>query len=157
MKRKLLVPLFFILFTGCAVTNTKENMVRTFPGKMFSLKDGTELTFSMQHGNGSGTFTAFNPVSNENFTGQYTEIIIGKGESQSDIKNNWGSTTGSITTKSSGSGTKMKGFLKGDKGTVINLDIEMTYPTGVGEGVDNYGVHYQIQIKAAKTLKGNHK
>jgi hypothetical protein len=121
-------------------------MVRMIPGKMFSLKDGTELAFSAQYSTGSGILTANNPSTGENFTGQYTGIYTGGGVSTT---KGGGLFSSSVTTTTAPTGAKIAGILKGDKGTIINITMEIQpglNPTGFGEGVDNNGVHYQIQI-----------
>ncbi|MBN1377749.1 MAG: hypothetical protein JXA04_00785 [Gammaproteobacteria bacterium] len=119
------------------------------PGTMYSLKDGTQIQLQLQTSYGTGAMTGFNPVTGENFSGQYTGIYKGGGTEQGVYTNSWGFSTGSVTTTSAPTGAVAKGVLVGDKGTVINMNMEIqpgARPTGFGEGVDNNGVQYQIQF-----------
>jgi len=93
--------------------------------------------------------TAFNPVSQENFTGQYTGIYTDGGTTQTTVTNNWGFKTGTATTQTSADHAKIKGILKGDKGTIITIEMDIqtgVNPKGFGEGTDNNGIKYQIQL-----------
>lgn len=132
-----------MLLIGCAATTQTARMI---PGKMFSLKDGTQLAFAAEYSTGSGSLTAHNPTTGESFMGQYTGIYTGGGTSTTESGGLFSST---VTTQTAPTGAKIKGILRGDKGTIINIDMDIQpgdNPTGFGEGVDNNGVHYQIQI-----------
>jgi len=145
MKTKLLLICPLILLLGCATVKT----VRMLPGKMYSLKDGTEMTFAAQFSYGTGILTAYNPVTSENFTGQYTGIYTDGGVTQTEHTNSLGFSTGTYTTQTAANHAKIKGILKGDKGTIITIEMDIQTgdnPKGIGEGTDNYGVHYQIQL-----------
>ena len=145
MKTKLILIGPLILLLSCATVKT----VRMLPGKMYSLKDGTEMTFAAQLSSGTGILTAYNPVTGENFTGQYTGIYTDGGVTQTEHTNSLGFSTGTYTTQTAANHAKIKGILKGDKGTIITIEMDIQTgdnPKGIGEGTDNYGVHYQIQL-----------
>ena len=92
---------------------------------MYSLKDGTELTFEIQRSYGTGDMSAQNPKTGEKFTGQYT------------------------ATRVAGNYADAHGILRGNKGTVVNVTLEIQaglMPKGHGEGVDNNGNRYQFQF-----------
>lgn len=75
----ILLLFVFTLIASCA---TMPNPVgQMLPGKMYSLQDGTELNFEIQTSYGTGAMTAYNPVTRENFSGQYTGIYTGGGAS----------------------------------------------------------------------------
>jgi hypothetical protein len=107
------------------------------------------MEFAIQTSYGSGTMTAFNPATGERFSGQYTGIYKGGGTSQGVYTDSWGFATGSVTTQQAPTGAVAKGVLIGDKGTVINVSMDIQpgdRPTGFGEGTDNNGVKYQVQF-----------
>ena len=141
---------FFSLLVGCATVKPAQKIM--LPGKIYSLTDGTEMSFSIEMAVNSGEMTAYNPKTSETFTGQYTGIFTGGTVSQSSTTNAWGSTSGKVTTVSSPTGAKVKGILKGDKGTIMDVTMDVqpgtvqNPPKGIGEGIDNHGLHYQIQF-----------
>ena len=147
---RLFTILLLVVLGGCVMPNV--NPIGTMlPGKMFSLNDGAQFEFEIQTSYGTGIMTAFNPANGEKFSGQYTGIYKGGGTEQGVYTNSWGFTTGSVTTKSAPTGAVAKGVLVGDKGTVINVNMDIqpgARPTGFGEGVDNKGARYQIQFQA---------
>ena len=150
-----------IAVAGC-VTGRSINIKigDMLPGEMFSLKDGTELRYEIQFTSSIqkiGTMTAFNPVSNESFQGQYRTILTGGGSSTGVVRDSWGWTTGTVKTSSDPRATA-RGILKGDKGTVIDVSLDLEsvkgnadegaffFFHGQGTGTDNHDVHYQIQF-----------
>lgn len=148
---RIIVLLMLIAIAGCATVQTPQ-LGEMLSGKMFSLKDGTEMEFKIQLSTGKGTMTAFNPVTNESYTGLYTGIFTGGASSKGVVRDSWGWESGTVETTSNPTGAIARGILKGDKGTVIDvyLDIAPGYgnelPTGHGNGTDNHDVHYQIQF-----------
>ena len=151
IRRLSAFPIFLLfvsaLMAGCATM--PDPVGQMLPGKMYSLQDGTELNFEIQTSYGTGAMTAYNPVTGEKFSGQYTGIYTGGGASQSNVTNSWGFSTGSVTTQSAPTGAIAKGILRGDRGTIINVSLNIqpgARPTGFGEGTDNKGVRYQIQF-----------
>ncbi len=66
--------------------------------------------------------TAFNPVSKESFQGQYRVMLTGGGTSTGVVRDSWGWTAGTVTTTSDPKAAG-RGFLKGDKGTVIDVSL----------------------------------
>lgn len=150
MKTSFLILSSLIILMGCATVKPAQKTM--LPGKIYSLKDGTEMTFSVEMAVNSGEMVAYNPKTGENFNGQYTGIFTGSTVSQSTATNNWGNTSGKVTTVTAPTGAKVKGILRGDKGTVIDCNIDVqpgtrqNPPHGIGEGIDNNGLHYQIQF-----------
>ncbi len=159
----IIVLLMLIAVAGCATGLSTGRSIKIgdmLPGKMFSLKDGTELRYEIQFTSSiqrTGTMTAFNPVSNESFQGQYRTILTGGGSSTGVVKDSWGWTTGTVKTSSDPRATA-RGILKGDKGTVIDVSLDLEsvksnadegaffFFHGQGTGTDNHDVHYQIQF-----------
>lgn len=142
------------LLSACASGPPPVTGPVMIPGRIYCLKDGSELQFAIERSSGLGTMTAFNPVTGERFTGTYSAMITeGGGVEQSTMANTWGTTTGTMSTVKAATKAEGRGVLRGDKGTVINLrmDIRPSYhpqinPSGFGEGTDNNGLGYQVQF-----------
>ena len=151
--------LMLMTLSGCASHNARNiSFGDMLPGEMVSLKDGTKLAcaveFISSHYEG-GKITAFNPVTNEAFSGQYHVMLAGGGSSTGVVSNAWGFTTGSVKTTSDSIVATAKGYMTGSKGTVIDLSLNLTptknsnndyavFFSGQGTGSDNHGVRYQI-------------
>lgn len=158
---RIIVFLMLIAIAGCAAgLNTGRNIKigDMLPGEIISLKDGTKLTYEIQFtssAQGRGTMTAFNPVSKESFQGQYRVMLTGGGTSTGVVRDSWGWTAGTVTTTSDPKAAG-RGFLKGDKGTVIDVSLDLTpvksnaqdgvffFFSGQGTGTDNRSDRYQI-------------
>lgn len=97
------------------------------PGRLYLLKDGSEITCNLEFSTGQGKIEASNPKTGEVFKGHYTVIFV------SDIMG------------------RGRGVMFGDKGTIIFLNIEFSkgtiwnLPVGYGDGEDNNGLKYQYQ------------
>lgn len=155
MNARILIPLpCVILLASCAVPNPTPTGPFMIPGRIYSLQDGTVLEFAIERSSGQGIMTAFNPVAGERFTGTYTAIITeGGGSEQSVASNFWGQVGPTVTKTSAATRAAGRGVLRGDKGTVISITVEIkpSYnrqinPSGFGEGLDNHGVKYQVQF-----------
>lgn len=147
------IALLTFLFSGCAVAPPTPTGPIMIPGHMFSLKDGTELTFAIERSSGVGIMTARNLTTGEEFTGNYTAMVVDGGVSTGTYKNAWGTNTGTVTTNTQATRGVGKGILRGNMGTVISIsmDINPSYnprinPSGFGEGTDNNGIKYQVQF-----------
>ena len=158
---RIIVFLMLIAIAGCAAgLNTGRNIKigDMLPGEIISLKDGTRLTYEIQFtssAQGRGTMTAFNPASKESFQGQYRVILTGGGSSTGVVRDSWGWTAGTVTTTSDPRASA-RGFLKGDKGTVIDVSLDLTpvksnaqdgvffFFSGQGTGTDNHSDRYQV-------------
>ena len=124
------------------------------PGRIYSLNDGTALEFAIERTNGQGIMTAFNPVTGEHFTGTYSAFVIeGGATEQSTAQNFWGQVGPTVTKTTAATRAAGRGVLRGDKGTVISItmDIKPSYhpqinPSGYGDAVDNNGLKYQVQF-----------
>jgi len=158
---RIIALLMLIAVAGCATGPSTGRNIKIgdmLPGEIISLKDGTKLTYEIQFtssAQGRGTMTAFNPVSKESFQGQYRVILTGGGSSTGVVRDSWGWTSGTVTTTSDPKAAA-RGFLKGDKGTVIDVSLDLTpvksnaqdgvffFFSGQGAGTDNHNDRYQI-------------
>lgn len=137
--RMLTISLLTLFLFGCAGA--------MLPGKMYSLKDGVEMNFEIQTSYGTGSMTAYNPSTGESFTGQYTGTYKGGGYAHGTISGPMKTST--VTMYSPPTEANARGVLKGDKGTVISIYLDIRpglRPTGHGEGIDNNNVRYQIHF-----------
>lgn len=155
MNARFLIPLVSVLLlSACAATQTVPTGPVMIPGRLYSLKDGTALEFAVERSSGQGIMTAFNAVTGERFTGTYSAIITeGGGTEQSVASNFWGQVGPTVTKTTAATRAAGRGVLRGDKGTVISITVEIkpSYdprinPSGFGDGVDNHGVKYQVQF-----------
>lgn len=139
-----------LVLTGCGTPLT---------GKLYSLKDATTLTFEIETSMGTGDMRATNPKTGEKFAGQYTGIRksstvllpAGTGNKppspgESFVRGLNGQAGDTLIVP--GYATA-RGVLTGDKGTMIELFMEIQpglRPKGHGEGTDNKGGRYQVQF-----------
>jgi hypothetical protein len=151
-------PIFYtilltLMFSGCAVAPPTQTGPIMIPGRMFNLNDGTEFALAIEYRFDNGIMTARNLKTGEEFNGNYTAIFEDGEVSKGTYSNAWGGNVGSVTTTARATRGTGKGILRGDKGTVISVTMEIKptynrniYPTGFGEGTDNNGTHYQLQF-----------
>jgi len=152
------IILLSLMFSGCAVAPPTQTGPIMIPGNMFSLKDGTEFAFAIEYKFNYGIMTARNLTTGEEFYGNYTAIFADGEVSKGTYRNAWGGDTGSVTTTTTATRGTGKGILRGDKGTIISvtMDIKPTYnrsiyPSGFGDGTDNNGTRYQLQFGTGGT------
>jgi hypothetical protein len=136
------------LLAGCATSPTGGDGT-LLDGKLISLADGVVMPFQIERSRAVGAVKAQNPMTGEKFEGQYsgrfTDAVSGSSVSSSGPSG----THQSTLRLSHGSGAEARGFLKGDKGTLITLDLDIVpgfRPHGTGDGLDNKGQRYQIQF-----------
>jgi len=155
MNARFFVSIPLVLLLGaCAAPRSTVTGPIMIPGRLYSLQDGTALEFAVERSSGQGIMTAFNPVTSERFTGTYSAIITeGGGVEQSTASNFWGQVGPTVTKHTVATRAAGRGVLRGDKGTVISITVEIkpSYdsrinPSGFGDGVDNHGVKYQVQF-----------
>ena len=133
-------------------------------GKLYSLDDGTAMDFQIERSNGTGGMFAQNSKTGESFTGQYTGTYKGGGTATTTEDGSYAGSTnranGTLyqqsgkfksnrTTFIAPTDATARGVLIGDKGTVIELYMEIRpgiVPKGHGEGVDNHDKRYQVQF-----------
>jgi hypothetical protein len=118
------------------------------PGKMFDLSDGTEMTFEIQKSYGTGLMTAYNPATQERFSGQYTATFSGGGTTRGTMTNSSGESS-TVSIVSPPQSANARGILKGDSGTIISISLDIQpglRPRGHGEGIDNKSVRYQVHF-----------
>ena len=135
------------------------------PGKLYSLEDGVILDFQIERSYGTGGMYAQNLKTGEYFSGQYTGTYKGGGTATTSGSGQYSGTTTNVSTGTmyqntgniSSSATTFipptdataRGVLIGDKGTVIELYMEIRpgiVPKGHGEGIDNKSRRYQVQF-----------
>ena len=135
------------------------------PGKLYSLEDGVVMEFQIERSYGTGDMYAQNLKTGEKFSGQYTGTYKGGGTTTTTGSGDYSGTTsssstgtiyrhsGSVSTSSTSftppSDATARGVLIGDKGTVIELYMDIRpgiVPKGHGEGIDNKGRRYQVQF-----------
>ena len=121
-------------------------------GKMVSLQGGEEFAFEIEKSTGTGGMWAANPKTGEVLQGQYTAKGSGGGYSTGSVSgtNSAGRyTTQNVQIFSPPTSANAQGYLRGDKGTVIEIYLEIKpgwTPTGFGPGNDNKGNRYQVQF-----------
>lgn len=156
------VFLTVVILTGCAAGKGQTRYIELgdmLPCEMISLTDGTrlicevEFTSSLQRG---GIMTAMNPVTNESFKGEYRVTMSGGGSSTAVVTDQWGFASGTVKTKSDFTSAVARGFFKGDKGTVIDVSMDLLpvknnsdgysfqFFSGQGTATDNHDNRYQI-------------
>ena len=84
-------------------------------------------------------------------------MLIGGGASTGVMRDSWGWTTGTVKTSSDPRATA-RGILRGDKGTIIDVSLDLEsvksnadegvffFFHGQGTGTDNHDTHYQIRF-----------
>lgn len=134
-------------------------------GKLYSLQDGVIMDFQIERSYGTGGMYAQNHQTGERFSGQYTGTYKGGGVATTSGSGRYSGSTTSYSTGTmyqhsgtvSSTGTTFippsdataRGVLIGDKGTVIELYMDIRpgiVPKGHGEGIDNTGRRYQVQF-----------
>lgn len=157
---RLIGVLMLIIAAGCAGQKNARYIEHgdMLPCELISLQDGAkwpcqvEFTSTLHR---QGDMTAHNPASNESFTGEYRFYVSSGESSTSVVSNSWGLTTGIIETTSAPNRTTAKGLLRGDKGTVIDVSLDLapvcnrsgdscSFFDGQGTAADNHGSRYQI-------------
>lgn len=162
IRKKIMIlirrAVFFVLILTLTSCGTK------LLGKLYSLDDGTAMDFQIERSNGTGGMFAQNLKTGESFTGQYTGTYKGGGVATTTEDGSYtGSTSRTNGTLYQHSGkfktnrttfiaptdATARGVLIGDKGTVIELYMDIKpgiIPKGHGEGVDNHDKRYQVQF-----------
>jgi len=122
------------------------------------------MEFQIERSYGTGGMYAQNPKTGENFSGQYTGTYKDGGSATTSSSGNYSGTvlntqgkiyqhSGQISSTSTTyippSDATARGVLIGDRGTVIELYMEIRpgiIPKGHGEGIDKKGNRYQVQF-----------
>jgi hypothetical protein len=96
------------------------------PGKLYSLGDQpTALDFQIETSRGTGKLAAKNPKTGENFEGTYTGILHGGGVATATGDNVQTRQTTTATIVAPPNYATARGVLIGDKGTSIELFMEI--------------------------------
>jgi hypothetical protein len=139
-----------LLLTGCATGPDPYAAGNMLPGKLTSLSDGHVIPVQIElqpMSHPTGTMTGIDPVTGEQFSGNYTFIVETKVVRQSQPGLLFDEDTSrAVQTSNVAPGTAV---LVGDKGTVINLTITAkagSPPVGLGNGEDNKGRKYTLQF-----------
>jgi hypothetical protein len=148
---KVVTLLLVLLLTACASGPTYHYRGgEMIPGRLISLADGTLLPMQLELSTGSGRITAFNPVTNEKFSGNYTAVSEDK-YIQYSKPSFWGSEN-TVQAVEMSSSVPATAIIVGDQGTVINIRIRIrpgnahVLPIGYGDAEDNKGVKYNFQF-----------
>ena len=135
---KFLTIFLMVLFiSGCSTM---------LPGKIIALEDGSILPMQIQTSYGTGEMTAINPKTGENFKGTYTAVSSSAFSSTNGMMGKMPYNDSTVTTSNKASS---KAVLIGDKGTVLNIymDIQAGWrPIGFGDAEDNKGKKYSVQF-----------
>lgn len=131
---------------------TKDPTDGWLKGTLTCLADGTAMPFRIEKkmawgGSATGGVAATHPVTSERFTGQYTGILpSSRGTAQLHTPSGrW--LYGNY--QETGRNANAVATLTGDKGTVIQLEMQILAgwtPHGIGSGADNRGQRYQVQF-----------
>jgi hypothetical protein len=140
-----------LLLVGCA-----GDMLT---GQLHAIDDGTTLQFEIERSHGKGKLTALNPKTGEKFEGTYTAVMHGEEATFTQVstfdpakavnRGNMPNQGYTATSHKAGDYAAARGILIGDKGTTIELRMEIEpgiKPRGHGEGRDNSGRRYQVQF-----------
>lgn len=122
------------------------------PGQITSLSDGVTLPFRIEKkfawgGSATGGVAATHPDTGERFTGTYSAILPSSHGTGRLYSPSTGWATAQTTQRSQTANAIAT--LKGDKGTVIQLELQIQSgfrPHGIGSGSDNQNRRYQVQF-----------
>ena len=111
------------------------------PGRIYEPQTGKRIAFEIERSRGHGKITAFDPVTNETFQGEYTGFYEGRETAVALV----GSTP--IIAAKLPTGANARGILVGNKGTTIRIYLKINpglKPTGHGSGIDQSGTEYEV-------------
>ena len=112
------------------------------PGNIISTQ-GKTLSFEIERAHRSGAVTAFDPSTDERFVGNYVAIVNSVSSAAYSPLAGWGvaRTTSNVANATA--------FLRGDKGSVLNCDMQIEggfNPHGIGQCTDNHAENYRLQF-----------
>ena len=119
------------------------------PGTIYA-QDGTVMQFAIQKALGGGDVTAFNPATQERFSGTYVGVIRG-----TNVNSDAYATNGADFAVGAGSSVARSNladataYLRGDKGTMLTCAMQIQpgiYPHGIGQCSDNHRTTYRLQF-----------
>lgn len=167
MRIVLLLALFCLLSACATSSQLPKGQTYMAQGKILSLKDGSEIRLEIENyacSREGNVLIASNQKTKENFKGNYA-ITRESNDSTGVISNAYGFKTGKVETSSSAVYT-LKGFLRGDQGTILSISVNLG---GVqvclggpgnfqiikyyGEATDNIGNNYQIYMSGDVELR----
>lgn len=122
-----------VVLSGCVGTMLQ--------GRMYASPGGQLLQFSIETSYGQGKMAAYNPKTDERFTGEYSAMHRGQGMMFGNVGRS------NVTLFQPPTGANGRGVLVGDKGTMISLYLEIKpglRPTGHGTGTDEEGKRYEV-------------
>ena len=148
MKRFVIVVA--LLLAGCATGPDPFAPGTMIPGKLTALNDGHVIPVQIEitpMSRPTGMVSGTDPVTGEQFNGNYTFVVETKVVQQSQPGLLFDEQTSqAVQTSDVAPGTAV---LVGNKGTVINLAITAKAgrpPVGYGNGEDNKGKKYALQF-----------
>jgi hypothetical protein len=141
------VALVSLLPLSCAAQGPP--MGAMLPGNLYTL-DGRVLDFAIQKEPRSGDVTAFDPTTQERFSGTYVGVLESTSASSSGlVTNGRGFAVGSGSAVSGSNMADATAFLRGDKGSMLTCSMRIeaaVYPHGLGTCTDNRGGSYRLQF-----------
>lgn len=119
------------------------------PGNLYSLS-GNVMTFEIEKTTGAGSVTAFDPASQERFSGSYVAVLASTTtNARAVVTNGYGLAVGNATQSSGTNMADATAYLRGDKGTILSCTMRIqagVYPHGIGDCTDNRRATYRLQF-----------
>jgi hypothetical protein len=141
MHRRGVILATVIVATAVAACQTMQPVQSVyFPGRVYEVRTGKTLQFSIEKSHGSGRMEALDSVSGEKFSGEYYGFHTGQGA----VYGHVGAADVALVTPPTGANAY--GILVGDKGTTIRLYFQINTgwrPTGHATGADQNGNAYE--------------
>ena len=113
-------------------------------------QDGTVMQFAIEKTRGSGDVTAFNPTTQERFSGTYVAVVQGTNvSSRAYVTNGVDSASGVTASTARSNLADSTAYLRGDKGTMLSCSMAIqpgVYPHGIGTCTDNNRTGYRLQF-----------
>jgi formylmethanofuran dehydrogenase subunit C len=119
------------------------------PGNLYS-QNGKVMSFAIEKTTGAGSVTAFDPGSQEQFSGSYVAVLGNTTtNTHAMVANTSGWVAGNATESSGSNMADGTAYLRGDKGTMLSCTMRIqagVYPHGIGDCTDNHRATYRLQF-----------
>ena len=149
--KHIVLGLIFVKYISDAFDERRAQLQTAFQTESgdLHLPDAADHALKIERSRGTGGLWATNPKTGERLKGQYTGRYEDGGSSTAEVRNNATGATGTVNTYSPPTSANARGYLRGDKGTVIDVYLDITpgiIPRGTGEGIDNKGNRYRVSF-----------
>jgi len=140
-----------VLVTAFAVACAPQgpSVGAMLPGALYT-QDGRVLDFAIEKAQRSGRVTAFDPATQESFSGSYVAVIASaSGSSREFVTNGRGYAVGAGSAVVGSNMADATAFLRGDKGSMLSYSMRIeaaASPHGLGICTDNHGGRYRLQF-----------